>query len=400
MLVSETGRDMAPSLRSSVAAALGSGVRTAVVGMSVGETCGVRDHAVLLADALTEAGVSYSLHWLQRDAASLRAARSEIHVWARELGADLQRSRPDAIVLHYSVFAYSYRGLPLLVGPTLSALRSTDTPILTIAHEFAYPWMYGGWRGTVWAVTQRVGFIDVVSASKALVLTTDFRADWLASRPWLPKRPAVVAPVFSTLPSPTPQRAADGRLSLIGLFGYAYQGAAVSLVLDALRLLVDTGAQVQLMLLGAPGRPSASADTWLEAARVREIEHALSFSGILPSKDLSDALTACEVLLFADALGPTSRKTTLAASLASGRPVVAIDGPRRWAKLAQSESARVVEPTPQALAGGIRALLADTDERDALGSRGCAFAEREMSVRRSAEIVGELLDDIGITPAT
>lgn len=362
--------------------------------MSVGPTCGVRDHAVLLADGLADAEVSYSLHWLQREGASMRAARSEIRAWARGLTAELERSQPDAILLHYSVFAYSHRGLPLFVAPTLSALRRSRAPILTLAHEFAYPWRYGGWRGEVWAVTQRVGFIDVVRASTALIVTTDFRAQWLASRPWLPKRPAVVAPVFSTLPPPATRRAPDRQPPLIGLFGYAYQGAAVSLVLDAIRLLAQSGVQVQLMLLGAPGRPSAAADAWLEAARARGIEHALSFSGMLPAQGLSDALAACEVLLFADASGPTSRKTTLAASLASGRPVVAIDGPRRWSKLVQSESAEVVQPTPHAVAEAVGALLAREDRREALGARGRAFAEREMSVRQSVDTVAGLLRDV------
>jgi hypothetical protein len=392
--VSEVGLDIAASPRSADAGTLARGVRTAVVGVSAEPTCGVRDYAVLLADALAETEVSYSLHWLQRHDASMRATRSQIQAWARAIGAAIERSRPDAILLHYSVFTYAYRGIPLFVRSTLSPLRRTRVPIITIAHECAYPWGYGVWRGDVWALTQRVGFIDVVRASTALVATTDFRAEWIASRAWLPKRPVAVAPVFSTLPPPSGPRRSDRQTLLIGLFGYAYQGAAMSVVVDAVRLLVESGAHVELALLGAPGRPSAAADAWLQAARIRGVESALSFSGTLPAQGLSDALAACDVLLFADPSGPTARKTTLAASLASGRPVVAIDGPLRWSKLVQSGSAEVVEPTPDAVAEALRALLADEDRREALGARGRAFAEREMSVRRSVEVVAGVLSDL------
>ena len=39
----------------------------AVVGMSVGATCGVRDHAGLLAADLTSRGCSCTFHWLRRE---------------------------------------------------------------------------------------------------------------------------------------------------------------------------------------------------------------------------------------------------------------------------------------------------------------------------------------------
>ncbi len=363
----------------------------AVVGMSAGPTCGAHDHAVLLAEGLSGEHVSCSLHWLQRSPESIRAGRSEIRAWARALAGELAESRPDAVLLHYSVFAYSYRGLPLFVAPTLSALRSSRIPVVTVLHEFVYPWRHGGWRGKVWALTQRALLIAVMRSSTAVLLTTDFRAEWLAARPWLPKRTAAVAPVFSNLPPPLAGPPACRANPVVGLFGYSYEGAAVSLALDAVVLLRSRGLAVRLALLGAPGRASRVAEVWLQAARARDIEHALELSGALPAQELSNALAGCEVLLFADAAGPSSRKGTLAASLASGRPVLAIDGPRRWPELIQAEAARVVAPTAQALAEATRELLADVDAREALGARGRAFAEQRMGVKRTAEVVGGLL---------
>ncbi|MGH2855694.1 MAG: glycosyltransferase, partial [Solirubrobacteraceae bacterium] len=355
-------------------------LRVAVVGMSAGPTCGARDHAVLLAEGLSRKHVSCSLHWLTRSTESMPAARAEVRAWARALAAELDRDRPDAVLLHYSVFAYAHRGLPLFVSATLSALRSSRVPVLTVLHEFVYPWRHGGWRGKVWALTQRACLIGVMRLSAAVVSTTDFRAEWLASRPWLPQRRAVVAPVFSNLPPPAAAPPAPRPDPVVGLFGYSYQGAAVALVLDAVRRVRDRGRDVRLALLGAPGHPSAAAQTWLDAARAHGVEQALSFSGTLAAQDLSNALAACEILLFVDASGPSSRKGTLAGSLASGRPVIAIDGPRRWSELIRREAAAVVPPTSRALAEAIAALLADEHARAALGARGRAFAEQRMSV--------------------
>jgi glycosyltransferase involved in cell wall biosynthesis len=374
--------------------------RVAVVGMSsVGPTCGARDHALLLAEALGREHVACSLHWLWRGTESIRMARSEVRVWAQALAVELDRDRPDAILLHYSVFAYSYRGLPLFVAPTLAALRGTRIPVLTVLHEFVYPWRHGGWRGKVWALAQRALLVEVMRCSRAVLVTTDFRAEWLATRPWLPRRPTAFAPVFSNLPAPAAGLPPRRGRPVVGLFGYSYQGAAVALVLDAVQLLNERGLPVELLLLGAPGRSSPAAEIWLRAARARDLAGALSFTGTRAPQDLSDTLAECEVLLFADASGPSSRKGTLAASLASGSPVVAIDGPRRWPELVRGEAAQVVQPTAPALAHAIGALLADAPERDALGARGRAFAEARMGVKRTADAVTELLAGVTATRA-
>jgi glycosyltransferase involved in cell wall biosynthesis len=371
-------------------------LRVAVVGMSTSRTCGVHDHATLLAEALRKEGVASSEHWLWRGAESLMDARAEVAGWADRLAGELERSGADAIVLHYSVFSYAHRGIPLFVAPTLAALRRSGLPIIALMHELAYPWAIGGVRGKVWALTQRAALRGLVRDSAALLVTAPFRAEWLESRRWLPRRRTAVAPVFSNLPAPSDERSGRERPAssdspLLGLFGYAYEGAALSLVLDGLRVLRDRGVHARLRLLGAPGPGSPAAEAWSEGARSREIESALSFSGVLPAQDLSDALAACDVLLHAEPMGPTARKGTLAASLASGRPVVAIDGPLRWSELIESEAALVVAPSTDAWADAVGALLESVDSREALGARGREFAERAMGVQRSARTVCELL---------
>lgn len=359
--------------------------------MSNRPVCGVRDHALVLAAALGREGVSCTLHWLSSAEGSLSVRRAQVRRWTGELAEERDRSPPKAILFHYSVFAYSCRGIPLFVHPTVAALRNTRVPVVTFMHELVYPWGRGGWRGSVWAATQRAVLVEVMRASAAVLVTTDFSAEWLTSRRWLPRRTIAVAPVFSNLPPSEAEPLADPAAPVVGLFGYSLDAATISLVVDALRALADRGVRLRLTLLGAPGPDSAVAEAWLGVAESRAVGGALSFSGTLSAQALSDALAACDILLYADPMGPASRKGTLAASLASGRPLVALEGRRRWSQFLESDAARVAPRTSRALADALQALLGDERSRELLGARGRAFAEQTMGVARTAELVRGLL---------
>ena len=370
-------------------------IRVLVVGVSEKPTCGVRDHATLLAEELERRGVACEVRWLSRSAGSLGHARSEFRAWTRELAARLARERPDVVLLHYSVFSYSHRGLPLFVAPVMGVLRRSGVPVVTVMHELAFPWRHGGLRGGVWALTQRAALAGVVRASSAVVVTAEFRAEWLHTRVWLPRRPVGLAPVFSNLPSPAVDALAERTgEEVVGLFGYAFEDPNIALVLDAMGALHARGRATRLLLLGSPGADSAPGRAWSQAAQARGLEDALSFSGTLAAQDLSNALAGCDVLLYADATGPASRKGTLAGSLASGRPLVAVDGPRRWAEVVDSAATLLVARTPQAIADALASLLGDAQAREALGARGGAFARERMGLARTGDVVAGFLADL------
>jgi glycosyltransferase involved in cell wall biosynthesis len=368
--------------------------RIAVVGMSSTPTCGARDHAGLLTEGLERDGLSCSRHWLERRGLGLRSSLAQARAWASELDGQIADARAEAIVLHYSAFAYAHRGVPLLAVPTVAALRRTGLPVLAVLHEFAFSWKREGPRGKVWAASQRAALLDLVLASRALLVTTDDRVEWLASRRWLPGRPIDFAPVFSNLPVPRGPLAEERPRPLIGMFGYPDNRDAAELVLGALGRLAEAGSEVELRLLGAPGPRSGTGETWLAAARARGLAERLTFSGVLDGQALSDALASCELLLFADPPGPTSRKGTLAGSLASGRPLIALDGPMSWNELVDSEAARILERDPDRLADSIAELLSDEPGREALGARGRAFADTAMGLARTVAIVERRLAEL------
>ena len=364
--------------------------RVAHVGVSFPGPCGVRDYAAGLADALRAERVESTLHWLSRPERGALVVGGEVRRWHRTLARELAEERPDALLLHYSVFPLSYRGIPVFAPSTLASLRRTGVPLVTILHEAAYPWHLSGARGKLWAASHRAVLRGAVRSSSELLVTFDQRALWVRSRRWLPRRKVTVAPVFSNLPAATP--GIEPRARRVGMFGYVHEGIAIEPVLDAARLLADRGRDFELVLLGAPGADGEGSRRWLAAAAARGIA-APSFSGRLSPQELADALASCAVLLSADRIGPTSRRTTLAASLAAGRPVLALDGRQTWRELSEHGAARVVQPTGAAVAAALGELLEDQRERERLGLLAARFARERMSPARAAQTVAAAIVD-------
>src|ERR1700722_4630528 len=226
---------MAEAARGEVDA--GAGLSVLVVGMSNTRICGARDHATVLAGELRSRGMSCTICWLGHEQRSLIGAGKVVRAWLRELALELSIVKPDVVILHYSVFAFSFRGVPLFVGPVTAALRRAKAPVVTIVHEAVYAAKGGGRKGRLWALPHRAALIELMRLSAAVVVTADFRARWISSRRWLPKRPLAVAPVFSNLPAPAGGADTMRETGLVGLFGYSYEGSSLSTVLDALVLL-------------------------------------------------------------------------------------------------------------------------------------------------------------------
>lgn len=361
-----------------------------VIGASESPICGVRDHGDRLSEALQRRDLTVIRNWWQRTSGSqLNGTLREARQWSSELKQSIREVDPQAVLVHYSVFAYSYRGIPMFAPLVFSSLHrgNPDIPVVTLLHEYVYPWQRRGWRGVAWAVTQRLALLFVVARSSILIVTTQQRADWISSRRWLPRRRVAVAPVFSNLPPARSRTRATQMGSRIGLFGYAQETVALEMLLDTLSALRETIPEVRLLLVGAPGADSPQGRRVGDLARHRGLEDAVEFTGLMPAQALADALADCDVLLFADTDGPSSRRTTLAASLASGRPVVVLDGPNTWDVLVRERATALVEPTSAALAETVRQLLADPPAANALGRRGRTFADRNMSLDQTAAVV-------------
>jgi glycosyltransferase involved in cell wall biosynthesis len=150
-------------------------------------------------------------------------------------------------------------------------------------------------------------------------------------------------------------------------------------------LLVDAAALVpEAQFLFAGGEPGEIA-VLAERARRAGAAGRCIFAGKRPPSDLP-------VLLELAAVAASPRRTgvntpfKLYTYLASGKPVLATRIPTHT-QLLDDRLAWLVEPTPQGLAAGVRAILADPEQARLRAVRGRELIEREYSAQRFAEKV-------------
>ncbi|MGH9278677.1 MAG: glycosyltransferase family 4 protein [Acidimicrobiales bacterium] len=367
------------------------GRNVVLAGVSRHPVCGVRDHTYALAEGFSALGESCDIVWEHVPTSlSPLATAQALRSWARAVS---DRSRAaSALIVQYSAFSYSYRGVSVGFLGWTSTLRQVPCPKLAYLHEPAHAWTANGARGWVWALSQRAALRSLVGAVDAVALTTEPRLQWQRSRRWLPPRPSAFAPVSSTLPSlpagveepaASPNASAEPRIGVLG-YGPTTRPAPV---LSALRRLRAEGLDANLVLLGGPGPSSVGADRWRVASEETGVSSAVSWTGVLPAAELASAMAGCHALVFSDASGASGRRTSVAAPLALGVPVVALDGPETWPLLADRGAAVIVPPEPDAIANALRPHIADPQHRRAQADRGRAFYASELG----AEVVAARL---------
>lgn len=365
----------------------------ATIGVAPALASGVRDYGRLLEEELERRRVTVDPHWLE-SAGDRFGAALRVSIQLLVLGLTLTRKR--AVIWHYSPVVYGYRGLPAFGVLAGVLLRGRGCRVVSVLHELAYTYRPGVDPPKVRfkAHAQRLALRLVLAGSNDVVVTTDHRRDELDRR-------ATVIPVFPTIPCIDPTavtRTGDGPL-IIGVPGYAGDGVRPDVLLGALPRLGRLDA-VRVVLLGAPGPNSQDGRRWSSLAAEHGVSSCVEFTGILPPVELSRRLAACSVVVLVNEEGPSSRKTTLAAALAHGLPVVSLDGFNRWDDLVDAGAVRVVPDNSAALASTLMQLRDSAVERAALGERAASFAGAHMNLGRAADTFIELLSDAGQLGAT
>jgi len=202
--------------------------------------------------------------------------------------------------------------------------------------------------------------------------------------------PVYTVPVFCTIPPidvPAPQDLPQPPV--IGIIAYSGDGARPDVVVHALKRMKRQ--DVQALLLGSPGSASPEGHEWQRLAGDADLAARLQFSGVVPSEELSRLLFASDVIVFANEKGPSSRRTTLAAALAHGRPTVAIDGPGRWQEAVEEGAVRIVPPEAECLSVVLDELLGSAEERGRMSAAAAKFYDHYMSIDCAAEAFAAIL---------
>jgi glycosyltransferase involved in cell wall biosynthesis len=145
-------------------------------------------------------------------------------------------------------------------------------------------------------------------------------------------------------------------------------------------------------LLGAPGQHSTAGREWSRAAKERGLEGRVQFSGILSREDFSKRLSTYSAAVAIYDEGPTSRRTTLAAALSHGVPLIVVDGPSTWELLTTENVCLIVPRRGSEIVQGLLTLLDSQSLSQQMGERAVAFYDEHMHVRHASDAILRLRD--------
>jgi glycosyltransferase involved in cell wall biosynthesis len=359
---------------------------------------GVSDYSFAVARALAAAGHDVHVWCPTADRAAPAPTVDGVTVH-QDLGrfspSDLLRAGrrldavpgPSRLLVQWVPHGYGYRSLNLALAAWVArrALRG-GTQLDLVVHE---PYLAWSARPAQFAAACVHRLMLAIAAAAATRV-------WITIPAW---EPAVRRFVFggvpvSWLPGPSPlpvvadgvgadvlrrQLAPEGA-PLVGHFG-SYSPLITPLLEPALaRLLGQTAAHVTLIGNGSNGFREAF------LRRCPQFGDRVRATGTLAAADVSRHLQACDVMLQPYPDGVSSRRTTMVALLAHGKPVVANDG-----RLTDAiwRDAAGVELVPSAdagqLAAAVGALLDDAGRRARLGAAASRLHERVFDVAHIIE---------------
>jgi glycosyltransferase involved in cell wall biosynthesis len=376
--------------------------RIVQVGVSTTSVCGVRDNATVLEAAFSKREIVASTVWCELRGPRIRDDYKRILSWLLRVHDEIKSIRADAVLLHYSAFAFGPRGVPIFAPRVARELGTADVPVLGLLHEFAYPFDpypldRGGWRGGVQAVSQRLALWPIVRHCDAAIVTTEQRRTWLRTRWWLARRRVEFLPVPSNLPSVSTKAGTDGNDLVLGILGFASPGAAVEVVADAVSRLRKVHTDIALLFLGAPGADGPMADRWRQELEARACSDILGFTGVMEARRLALELARVDLVVFPDRSGPDSRRGTLAAALAAGKAVLALDGPETWRRMVSEGGVVIVPQDSIALADELIRFANDRRLRVEQEARAAHFYARMMAPDVVVEGLVELFGSVAST---
>jgi glycosyltransferase involved in cell wall biosynthesis len=267
-------------------------------------------------------------------------------------------ARLDHVVLQYNPFSFGRGGVAPTLLRDLGRLKAAGPKLTVVVHEPFVP--MDDRRTTVMGLAQRAQLRSIVALADAVLVSTTA---------WIPligrqgrRRLVGDLPSGSTLPDARPTRERSRRhlgcgpvTFAIALYGTDHPSRLLGHAVHTVNRLVDAGHDVVLLNLGANAPPLPDL-----RRTVRELR-----PGPLPAEHLAELLAAADVLLAPFVDGVTTRRTTVAAALQQGVPVIGLDGPLTDEATRQATPAIVLleQGTPEMFAEGVSGILAMYDLR-------------------------------------
>jgi glycosyltransferase involved in cell wall biosynthesis len=361
---------------------------------------GVADYTYLVAHDLAKTGAEVHVWTAPAERAGAEAGDVTVHRsagrWSR---ADLACAcldelldafpQPRRLLVQYTPSAWGYKGTNLGFCRWLGRRRGIGDEIWTMIHESAYPWrLIDKPSRLVLAAIHRVMLRALLRASARVYYSNCAHGARL--KVYAPARqPMIWLPVPSNVPVVADPEGAAGlrrRLApagqmILGNFGTFGDGPCRNLRRTLPPLLLGHPERIGLLLGRNGGRLEAEL-----RAKHPELAGRLIATGGLAPEAVSLHLQACDVLVMPYEDGVSTRRGTVMAGLAHGRPIATNLGPNSepiWAESGCVAAAPGVDYA--AVVRVAESLLADPGARDRLGAAARAVYDRHFALERTTD---------------
>jgi hypothetical protein len=286
---------------------------------------------------------------------------------------------PRRVLVQYVPHAFGLRAMNLPFARWVGSVR--EAPVDLMFHEVAFPWSARPSHVLLAAATRLMARLAGRGAARVFVSTEA----WIPVLRSVGVGGAVALPIPSNLPpAPTPVPAPRRAAPAFGHFG-TFGGTIAPLLEPALREALERVPGSCAVLVG---RGSGAFATGF-ARRHPHLAGRLEPSDDVPPAVAAERLASCDILVQPYPDGATTRRTSLMAGLAAGRPVVTNRGPLTeafWDGL----GAMVLAPDPVSIGRSAAALAADPDRCAALGARARLAHDAHFSVEQTVQRLREL----------
>jgi len=345
---------------------------------------GVSDYSRQLAMALVRAGDRVDVWAPEAGRPELDAGGVAVHRLERpfspaglgRLGRALSAAGDGGVLLvQYVPSAFGYRAMNV---PFALWLAARPGRVWLMFHEVAYP---VGFRvppaQSVRGVVNRAMAAAILRRAERAFVST---SAWAGQVERLGGRGKVAElPIPSNLPERVgPERTAAARAELakpgevlIGHFG-TYGPLVAPMLERALRALLERDTRRKAVLVG-----------WNSDRFATRLGDRALASGLVGEEEAAARLSACDVLLQPFPDGATTRRTSLMAGLALGKPVVTNAGHLSEPLWATSEAVALApSPRPEDVARTAEALLQAPEKWAPLGERARSLYAERFSMER------------------
>jgi hypothetical protein len=297
------------------------------------------------------------------------------------LGRALRDHRYNLVLVQYVPHAYGYKAMNLPFCLWLNGLRRTHRRITVMFHEVSMPFRRGQ------PLSHRLRAI--VTSPMAMLVARAASAIFVSIPAWKDRltgfgvrKPMTWLPVPSNIPvvddhaAITALRLSLGSALIIGHFGSCAKGIGDTVTRALVPLLTAVPA-ASFMMIGRDGMALSQSI----AGTYPHLKGRIHAAGGQPDREISIALSACDLMIQPYEDGVSSRRGSMMAALAHQRAVVTTTGESTepiWSEAAAA--AMAPNGDSDALREAARRLSTDQAERKRIASAGKRLYDERFAV--------------------